>query len=165
MQVPTVNFEDFLEYFPELELPVTLTDESHFVFAKENQPLSSIATATFILPHEPDADEFTEFVPCFRIPETFDFHAVIYWMANLMNYQYVLASYSKEGALIDKKVIAGTYSNAQQLTTSVATIDIDWIIHIVTGQSKHESLLYKASGSKTTQMELLPEGNIIFSRD
>lgn len=116
----------------------------------------------FILPLEDqEVDDYTEFVPCMRIPETHDFHAVIYWRAGLMNYQYTLACFTKKGELIDKRVIAGTFSDGDVLTTSVATIDEDWSIYIVTGQSSPGEKNYDASSSTAYQLELLPEGRIV----
>ncbi len=159
---PRVSFSHFLEKFPEVELPVTLAEEAHHAFSKQNDPLPLLMIEQFILPLEDqEVDDYTEFVPCMRIPETHDFHAVIYWRAGLMNYQYTLACFTKKGELIDKRVIAGTFSDGDVLTTSVATIDEDWSIYIVTGQSSPGEKNYDASSSTAYQLELLPEGRIV----
>ena len=153
-----VRFEDFLEKFPEIELPVTLSDESAIEFSKNNDPIPVLMIQQFI---DQDDDELTEYIACLRIPKTDDFHAVIYWKAALMTYQYVLATYSKNGVLIDKSVIAGTYSDGKSLTKSVATIDEDWIIYIVTGKAAADAPTYDASTSNVFNLELLATGEII----
>ncbi|NJL74490.1 MAG: hypothetical protein HC892_05055 [Saprospiraceae bacterium] len=90
-----IDFQHFIEYFPVLELPIRLDDEVHHTFSLENEPLPLLAIEQYLLPVEDDADELTEFVPCFRVPETYDFHAVVYWKAGIMNYQYILATFEK----------------------------------------------------------------------
>jgi hypothetical protein len=158
--IPRVSFGQFIEKFPEIKLPVILAEDSHHSFSKHNEPLPGLMVEQFIQPLETEpTDEFTEFVPCLRLPETYDFHAIVYWRAGLMNYQYTLATFTKKGELIDKRVIAGTFSDGKVLITSVATLDEDWIIYIASGQSKEG--LFDASNSTTSQLELLPEGNII----
>ncbi len=155
---PKISFHQFLEKFPEIELPVTLTDEKITEFSAVNDPLPQLMIRQFI---SDDDDEFTEYIACLRIPQTHDFHAVIYWKASLMNYQYVLATYSKTGTLIDKSVIAGTYSDGNSVTRSVATIEEDWIIYIVSGKTKVAASAYDASTSNVFNLELLATGQII----
>ena len=156
-----ISITGFLELFPEVKLPITLTDESSRIFSQSNEPFPQRMIDQYLIPLEADGvDEFTEFVPCFRIPETYDFHAVVYWMAQLMNYQYVMVTFTKDGLLIDKKVLAGTFYDGKSLLTSVATIDEDWTMLIVSGQSDSDTT-YDASGTRTQKLELLPEGQII----
>ena len=156
-----ISITGFLEQFPEVKLPITLTDESSRIFSQTNEPFPQRMIDQYLIPLEADGvDEFTEFVPCFRIPETYDFHAVVYWMAQLMNYQYVMVTFTKDGLLIDKKVLAGTFYDGKSLLTSVATIDEDWTMLIVSGQSDSDTT-YDASGTRTQKLELLPEGQII----
>lgn len=155
------TFEQFLASFPEVPLPVILAEESHHIFAKKNDPLGATVIQQFLLPIEEEVDEYTEFVPCFRVPDTYDFHAIVYWKAGLMNYQYVLATFSKKAQLLDKKVIAGTFSDGKALTTSVATLDEDWLIYIASGQSVDGQFDPTASTAHT--LELLPEGTIVKS--
>lgn len=161
-----LNFGHFLEKFPEISLPITLTEESATAFSRTNEPLSDTLIQEYLLPIEPEeVDELTEFVACVRIPETHEFFAVIYWKAALMNYQYVLATFSKKGELIDRKVIAGTYSDGNTLIQSVATIEEDWIIYVVSGKTSANATSYDASSSKSFNLELLATGEIIRSDD
>ena len=153
-----INFEYFLEKFTEIELPITLSDDDAIEFSKNNDPLPAQMIQQFI---DAEEDGFTEYIACVRIPKTFDFHAIIYWKATLLNYQYVLATYDKAGKLIDKSVIAGTYSDGKMLTKSVATIEEDWIIYIVSGQAAVDAPLYDPSTSNAFNLELLATGEII----
>ena len=155
-----ISFDHFLEKFPEIELPITLSDDSAIEFSKSNDPLPAQMIQQFI---DVEEDEFTEYIACVRIPKTHDFHAVIYWKAALMNYQYVLATYDKKGKLLDKAVIAGTYSDGNMLTKSVATIEEDWIIYIVSGQAAADTSFYDPSTSNAFNLELLATGEIITS--
>lgn len=159
--LPKVSFKHFLGKFPEVELPVIMSDETPLLFSKENEPFPAQMIAQYLtLIDGSEPDEFTEFVPCFKVPNTAEFHAMVYWKASLMNYQYVLFTFSKKGIFIDKRVIAGTYLDGEIVTKSVATIDEDWIIHIVTGQMGEKNQLYDASTSRNFELELMPDGRI-----
>ncbi len=163
-QQPNVSFAHFLEKFPEIDLPLTLTSESSHAFSRTNDPLHSLMIEQFILPYQKEElDEFTEFIPCFKIPKTFDIHAIVYWKASLLNYQYILATYNKKGQLIDKGVIAGTYSDGASLISSVATIEEDWIIYIISGKAEKDERDYDATSSKAFNLELLATGEIVTS--
>ncbi len=163
-KVQKVSFPEFLERFPEVELPVTLSEGLQLEFSRENGVLSQamvIKLVNVIEGEEPD--EFTEFIPCFQIPNTLDFHAIVYWKGGLMNYQYILATLSKKGELIDKAVLAGTYSDGDVLVQSVATIENDWIIYIISGKGEATATTYDATSSKAFNLELLATGEIISS--
>lgn len=165
MQKQKINFLDFLDKFPEIDLPITLTDETQLDFSRVNDPIPEVMIPAFISNIEGcEQDEFTEFVPCFKIPQTLDFHAIVFWKASLMNYQYILATYNKKGQLLDKAVIAGTYSDGDMLVQSVATIEDDWIIYIVSGKTSSTAQnKYDASASQTFNLEILATGEIITS--
>jgi hypothetical protein len=156
------DFAGFISKFPEIDLPVTLTEDSHLHFSRANQPLPQAMVHQFI--HEIEGssfDEYTEFIPCMRLPATHGFHAIIYWRAGLMDYEYTLATFGTKGDFIDKKVIAGTKMHEGMLVRSVATIDPDWLIYIVIGQSDPEETHFKAVDNRSLNMELLATGEII----
>ena len=69
-----------------------------------------------------------------------------------------MATFTKDGQPISRKVIGGTYSDGESITQSIVTIDSDWTIHIVTGQSNLE-VEYDASKSTAIEVELLPDGH------
>jgi hypothetical protein len=161
-----IPLSHFVEMFPEVPLPVTLNDEAIHTFSQNNEVLSAQMVEQFLEPLTGEStDEFTEFVPCFRIPETFEMTALVFWKAGLMNYQYVLATYdNKSGALIDIRVLGGTFSDGRIITRSVVTIDEDWIIYVVSGQTEgSEDLPYDAKKSRAFELELLADGKIIES--
>ena len=106
----TVDFSNFVERFPEIDLPITLNDEMHLTFSKENSPLQPLMISQHIMRvEEKEADEFTEFIPCFRLKETHDFIALVYWRADLMDYQYIMATFDKKGKLLDRASV-GRYA-------------------------------------------------------
>lgn len=158
--VPT--FQHFLNLFPEVELPFTLGEQDHHSFSQQNTPIGAQIIQEFILPiEEENPDEFTEFIACLKIPDTKDFHAIVYWKAALMDYRYILATFNKKGVLIDKLVIGGTFYQDETFTSSMAKIDEDWTIYVVSGQSVNSN--FDASSSTIRQFELLPAGRIIQS--
>ncbi len=157
-----IKFSQFIEFFPEVDLPVTVTEESSLDFSRLNKPFPGEAIAKFIVPIEAETDEFTEYLPCFRLKDTGTFHAVVYWKASLLNYEYKLVTFSNDGSIIDGKVISATITNQETIVRTVSTIDEDWIIHTVVGQQPVETgELIKDSKSYT--LELLGTGEIIFS--
>lgn len=158
-----IDISQFVEFFPVLELPITLSDDTHHDFSAQNEPLPPLGIKQFILPIEKEVDEYTEFVACLRIADTYDFHTIVYWKAGLMNYQYVMVSYDKKGEIIDSRVLAGTYADGEndRITKSVATIEEDWLINIVSGQAGSDMMNYDAASSKTFSLELLPDGKIV----
>lgn len=157
------SFLEFLNYFPEVTLPVTLAEESHHEFSARNEPLTQALIHEFILEiEELEVDEFTEFIPCLKIPKTDGFHAIIYWRAGLMDYEYTLATFSEKGEFLHKEVIAGTKINQGELVRSVTTIDSDWMIYIVVGSSDPNEETFSAVKSRSLNMELLATGEIVF---
>ena len=113
-----VSFKSFVKRFPTVELPIILGNDTHHTFSSNNPPLPALYINTFIsLIEGPIEQEFTEIVPCFSIPDTKNFHAIVYWKAGLMDYQYILATYSKQGAPIARRVIGGTFSDCLLYTS------------------------------------------------
>ena len=161
-KAPTVTFADFLNSFPEVDLPIVLTEDAQAVFSKENTPLTKIMVEQFIVPMDNEIDEFTEYVPCCRIPKTYDFHAIVLWKGGLMNYEYFLITFDKKGNLIEKKMIAGTQVKGDSLLRTVATIEEDWTIASVVGvASAKDALAYDPATTLDSTLELLPDGKII----
>ncbi len=157
-----IDFISFLEQFPLVEPPVILGEESHHAFSKANLPLPAVLIDRYIIPLEDEMpDETTEFVACFRLNGLKDIHALVYWKASLLNYQYQLVTFDKKGNPLQKRVIAGTFYEGDKLTQSVASIDEDWIISVASGQSQIQASDFSATESTAYQLELLPDGNII----
>ncbi|MBX2892611.1 MAG: hypothetical protein KF734_16910 [Saprospiraceae bacterium] len=157
-----LTFPDFVAKFPPIAMPVTLGEDTHHTFSTENSPLSDELIAQFIIPTEattPD-DEFTEYVPCFAIDDTKDFVALVWWKAELMNYEYVLATFNMKGHLIDREVIAYTRVDAGKVSRAVATISEGLEINIAAGASPEGSDTYDPATSRMLEMEILPTGEI-----
>ena len=161
--MPTIDFSDFVKKFPRVDLPVTLTEDTQMIFSKKNNPLPKQMIEEFIIPIEDDmVDEFTEYVPCFRISKTKNFHAIIYWKAGLMTYQYYLVTFDKKGNLIEKRVIAGTEVKKDALRRTIATIKEDWTIPVVEGVAPaDDDQKYDPATSLASTLQLQPNGEII----
>jgi hypothetical protein len=156
-----ISFQQFLAYFPKVELPVTLTTDTHHEFSQHNTPMPEVMADEYLASaHD---DEFTEYIPCFSIPNTKNFHAVVAWRAGLMEYEYHLVTFDKSGNLLDKRVIAGTKSDGQLLTRSVATIESDWLIHIVEGNElfREGESIFNPDASQVINLEMTLNGEII----
>lgn len=157
------EFSAFRKFFPEIELPITLTDESILEFNKHNKPLAQVLIEKVIVPIEGNSiDEYTEFVPCLQLPPTDDYYAIIYWKGMLLSYEYILATFNKSGELISRKVIAGTRVDNDNVIKSVCNIDEDQIIHIIVGGQGSDTK-YDGQNSQAMSMEILASGDIIFS--
>ena len=128
-----VDFTNYLGRFPEIELPVTLRDDSNHDF-EANPPLQDDMIEQYITHYEAvEVDDFTEYMACFQVPKSEKFQALVYWKAALMNYDFVIATYGKDGNMIDKKAIAGIKVVGQNISRSIATIHEDLAISIAEG--------------------------------
>jgi len=159
------SFEVFLQHFSQEKLPLTLSDENVSYFDRKNRPLSNDVIRQFIKQGDSteDDEDHTEYIACNIIPDTKDIYAVVYWKGMLLEYDYILATFDKNGVLISKKVIAGVRSDGQNLKRSIATIDEDWIINIVAGEQVNDAEPYDPRRSQLMTMELMAHGEIIFS--
>jgi hypothetical protein len=129
----TINFSNFLSRFPEVEPPITLRDDSNHDF-EANPPLQDEMIEQYITRYEAvELDDFTEYMACFSLPKREKFQALVYWKAALLNYDFVIATFGKEGNMIDKKAIAGIKVFGQDIARSIATIDADLAINIAEG--------------------------------
>jgi hypothetical protein len=157
------TFADFLKKFPETELPVTLGEDSHHAYSLTNDPLPEAMIQAFIHPVEEaiDVDDMTEYVACFALATTKTYHAIVYWKAELLNYQYRLLTFDKKGTLIDQRVIAGTAYHGDEMTQSVAVIKEDRQIYIVSGQGQLDGENYSAAGSTANRFQLSTNGKIV----
>ncbi|MBK6931839.1 MAG: hypothetical protein IPH12_13630 [Saprospirales bacterium] len=158
----TYTFADFAGKFPPVPMPATLGEATHHVFSTENEPLPDAMILQFILPNEPDTaagDPYTEYVPCFTIDDTDHFIALVWWKAELMNYEYVLATYTGNGALIDRKVIAYTRIRGDKIQRAVATINEDWEIFIAAGDAGTDDA-FDPTSSHTYDLEIMADGMI-----
>lgn len=158
------HFPDFVAKFPPVSMPVTLGEDTHHTFSTENEPLPVDMVEQFILPTNdpgtPD-DEFTEYVPCFSIDDTESFVALVWWRAGLLNYEYVLATFSAKGELIGRRIVAFTRVNGEKVSRAVATIDEDWVVFIAEGESSGSDDFFDPTSSKTYDVEIMADGEIV----
>lgn len=156
-QAPT--FKAFLKYFPVVDLPITLNEEDHHTFSVENKPLPENLIQQFIEPYETEeVDEFTEYVPCFRLPKTKEFYGVVFWRAKLMDYHYMLHTYNKSGEFIQSIHIAGVRTDGREMARLFCTITDLNNIQLVAGSADIDQKNYEASDSKAFMIELDDEG-------
>jgi len=157
------DFKAFGTFFPEIELPVTISEDSAIEFSKYNKPLAQVLIERIIIPIEGgEIDEYTEFTPCFQLPTDDDYTAYVYWKGRLLLYEYILVTFDKSGNLISRKVICGTRVEDDKVIQSACNIDEDLIIHIIVGGQTQNSQ-YDAQSSQAMSMEILSSGDIIFS--
>jgi hypothetical protein len=150
-----------LDLFPEISLPIVLTEDLAITFSSKNRPIPAALIAATIAKWEP-LDEYTEIVPCFLIPLNEKCDAIIYWVGSLMTYEYNIVTIFEKEKLINKKVIAGTISNGKTIKKSVAQIDEDFNINCVVGESLVNDK-YHPNHSKSYGFEILPDGQIMTS--
>jgi len=160
-----VDFKSYKSYFPEVELPITLSDEKVMTFSSENKALPAGFIAEFIQPIEKEIDEMTEFIPCLKVPNTKDFSALVYWKGSLMKYEFILVTYDKNNRFICRRSIASVIVDGELVKKSVASIDEDLIISIIAGENKNGDEEYNPKNSKAFSMEILGDGEVIFSVD
>lgn len=160
IQIKNKAFDTFLESFQEIDLPITLTEDLSPLFSAENKPLKDEHIAEFIAIVDQEIDEYTEFVPCFKLKETEQFQVVVYWKAMLMQHKYVMAVYSSTGVPIDTRVLSVISHDDTGVTRSIATIDEDWQIIIAKGVDDLKDD-YDPQSSKMLVLEIMPDGKIM----
>ena len=132
-QVPTAHFTEFIEFFPPLELPVSLLPDIGQI-PTNALPLPGVLLDTYILPFEgEEVDEFTEYIPYGRIGGNQRFEGIIYWKAGIMQYEFILATFTRDGLPISHAIIGGMRSEEDTILHSVAVIHEDLSITIAEG--------------------------------
>lgn len=161
-----VSFEQFLAYFEEIELPITLTEDLQHTFDKYSLPLPVLLTEEFIhvIDHG-NIDEFTEYIPCFKLDIKDNYECVVYWRAGLLSHEFHMATYSAEGKLIDHAVMSGIKSVNDKIIRSVATISEELIITIAQGMSDRNEQVYDPTASKIIHLEIMPNGRFIYGEE
>jgi len=161
-----VKFEDFLTYFEEIDLPIVLSEDLVHTFDKHALPLPVKLAESFL--HNIDnsiVDEFTEFIPCFKIPTGDEFIGLVYWKGGLLAHEYHLATFQPDGALIDHSVIGGINYINDLIMRSIASISNDLVITIASGIADTQTEKYDPTSSVIKHIEVLPGGTIILIDD
>lgn len=161
-KVPTASFAEFIDFFPVLELPVSLLPDIGLI-PSDTMPLPGILLDTYILPFEGDeVDEYTEYVPYGRILGTKNYHALVYWKASVMQYEFILATYDPEGKPLSHAIIGGLRSDQEGILHSVAIIHEDLSITIAEGLTAETEQSIDMNKTNTYQMAILPDGSISY---
>lgn len=154
-----MNFTKFTDLFPKTKLPVDFGEETYRKFEEKNNLLPDEAIASFIAPLEPELDAYTEVLPCIKFTYK-NYIALVYWKAGLLHNHYRLVTFDKKGNPVDNKVIAGSYTDREETTTSAGTINKDRIIYVVSGSSTTSSDIGNAQDSAVIRLHIDDNGVI-----
>ncbi len=164
MQIKTPTFDEFLQYFEEITPPIVISEETIVNIKDIAKPLPQVMIDQFITRWEGEIDEFTEITPCFSLPETQEYKAIVYWKASLLRYEYIILTLDKSNTLISKKTMCGTIVEGNLIKKSVAKIDEDLIIYIQAGASYNDQD-FDPAASQSFTIEILESGDMLFHVD
>ena len=60
-------------------MPVLVSEDHLSDYEAESDPFPQSFIDEVMTTWEKEIDDFTEFIPCFRLPKEEKFHAVVYW--------------------------------------------------------------------------------------
>ncbi len=157
-----ISLKNFLSRFPEVDLPVTLGEETEREFYIRHDPLPAPMVnkylSVFFPPHI--IDEFTEFVPCFKIKDTAGFHAIVVWVAGLAFRHYYLVTLNEKGEELQCRMIGGLSFSDDTIRRTVTRIEEDWMIYLATADTDRTDDLESKTETISEQLELMPDGGI-----
>lgn len=130
-----LRFEDFLNFFPVIDLPYSISSDTARLLSEAQEPLSYAWMERFVLSKEEVEafDEYTEYMACFSLPKTESIYALVYWTATLHGSSYYLASFSRTGVLINRMRIAGMEYGEKCIRQRVCTIQDSLTCSIMEG--------------------------------
>jgi len=105
-----------------------------------------------------EVDEYTDYVPYGRITGSKDYYAVVYWKAGVMQYEFILATYDKDGNPLSHAIIGGLRSDEDGILHSVAVVHEDLSITIAEGVAGDEET--NLANTNAYQMSIQPSGHI-----
>lgn len=160
--IPKAQFAEFIDFFPVLDLPFSLLPDIGQI-PSDPVPLPGVLQESFILPFESDEiDEFTEYVPYGRIANTKNYHALVYWKAGVLRYEYILATYTIDGSPLSHAIVGGLRYEEEGILHSVAVINDDMSIVIAEGIAEPDESGLNPDQTQTYQMVILPTGIITY---
>ena len=161
-KVPTASFTEFIDFFPLLKLPFSLLPDLEQIPA-DPVPLPEILLAAYILPFEGDeVDEYTEYIPYGKIEGTKDYHALVYWKAGVLKYEFILATYQLDGQPTSHAIIGGIRYEEEGTIHSVAIIHEDFRITIAEGLAEEKTMAIATEETQSYYMAIKPSGEIIY---
>lgn len=156
-----MDFQQFLKYFPEVELPITLREDTYEELSADMPLLPQAMIEHFLMEENDFEDDLTEFIPCFRFKKHEHFEALVYWKASLLNYEYILKTYTNDGeGVIDSQTIAGTQVKDSQIMQSIAIVGSDDTIYIATGNINDDGTIADASQNTSRTIEINEDGTL-----
>lgn len=159
-KLKAISFASFIEYFPEVELPIILTEESIHNFSKLNTPLPISAYSFFIKEDVDIPDEFTEYIPCLRFTPGENVAVILLWKGGLLSYDYLMISYNiKKQEEINRKIIAGTKILEGTIIKSSAVISTDFEVDILVNSYSSEKQMYPER-SEQFVVEIMMDGTM-----
>jgi hypothetical protein len=164
--IPEIKLEEFLDFFPIIELPVTLSEDSIIHIQKINKVFPEPVLDTTIRKWEKvEADEFTEYVPCFTAARKEKFVIIVYWKASLTGFEYFAVTLGYDFQLIDRKQISSMLYTGEHVKSSVVHIDEDLTFHVVAGISSRNSDSFDPGKTQAFHFEIDPQGEFIFLKE
>lgn len=161
-RIPEAQFAEFIDFFPVLELPFSLLPDISQI-PSDPVPLPGVLQDAFILPFESDEmDEYTEYIPYGKLSGTEGYHALIYWKAGVLRYEYILATYAEAGDPISHAIVGGLRYEEEGALHSVAVINEDLTITIAEGLAPEGDADAVPNQTQTYQMAILPTGMITY---
>lgn len=152
---------DLLHFFPEVELPITVSDDDARIYSQHNDLLPGPLTFQFIVSYEAtDPDGYTEYVPCFRLPTAQHYEAIVYWKAELLESGFYLATYNKEGRQISCQRIAGMRVSDDKVIQTVATIEASRQVYSAEGTSTTDLTGFDAAATRPSIAYISDDGLI-----
>ena len=158
-----LSLANFLQFFPDVSLPYTLSTESQRMFSLENEPLSVAWMDRFALVDMSELDPFTEFMPCFRLPMK-KCIAIVYWKANISGSSFYVVTLDQHGRSIDQHNIAGLTYNTKGMMQKVCTISTDLMISMVEGrvdETGHSIPVDPAHSHLQSYLQIKEDGQIV----
>jgi len=156
-----LRFEDFLNFFPAVELPLSISSDTEKLISEAHEPLNAAWMYEFVLEYGEELDEFTEFMPCFCLAQSEKFLGLVYWQASLEGSAYFLATFSPAGHIIDHKILAGTLYLEDGIKQMVCTVAKDWSIQRVEGQIDAQGQLLKENTTESKRLQVTLDGEIL----
>ncbi len=154
-----LDFNVFLARFTIVDPPVQVDDETYHEINEIHEPLPNILVSAFVERKGADED-LAEYVPVFRLPDLHNFVCLVFWRAGVLQYDYILAIFTQEGARIDQKVVASTIYSQEKTIKSVAKFDEEGMVTVIEGIEDAKTGELVAANSKQLFFEILENGTI-----
>ena len=164
MTKAALPIERLIGLFEVVAPPILLSDESIVDIKLYTKPIPEDLVQQFLWEWEGPFDEYTEVIPCFALPKTSQYTALVYWKASLLRYDIIIVTLDKDYNLIARKVICGMIVEGQVIKQSAAKIDEDLIIHILAGAT-FDGAEYDPNTGQSFYMEIMETGDLLFHID